>query len=303
MNDPKLGGRAAQQPLAHEEVRKQDVTKVVRFAHMSTGRPFSRNLVARPESVNRGWAWGDGQGRGVRVCIIDSGVDRSIESLGLVNCFTVQESGAQTAVRPDEAGDVAGHGSACAFILKRMAPLVSITSVRVLGAGLKCSSEVLLAALRWAVDARFDVINLSLSTTRTMFKQDFHDLVDEADFQGMSIVASAHNRPVQSYPWTFGSVFSVGAHVVSNPEWLEVNDQPPVEFFGAGVRVAIPRAGTIGYGSGNSFATPHVAAMVARIHGRHPHLPNGEVKHVLRCVADNLAGESAVGRNHEASGS
>lgn len=278
-------------PTAHPEARK-----VVRFAHMSAGRPLGRDRVATPDSIDRDLAWGDGLGRGVRVCVIDSGVDRSVESLEHVDCFAAAGTNGEPEICPDLAGDLAGHGSACAFILKRMAPQADVTSVRVLGAGLKCSSEVLLAALRWAVDAQFSVINLSLSTTRSMFKQDFHDLVDEADFKNISIVASAHNRPVQSYPWAFGSVFSVGAHAVSNPEWLEVNDQPPVEFFGAGVRVMIPRATQFVYGSGNSYATPHVAGMVTRIRGHYPRLPNGEVKHILRCVADNLANEPATGR-------
>ena len=38
-----------------------------------------------------------------------------------------------------------------------------------------------------------------------------HELADSAYFGGTVLVASAHNMPVESYPWRFSSVISVGS--------------------------------------------------------------------------------------------
>ncbi len=50
----------------------------------------------------------------------------------------------------DTEGDVSGHGTACAGIVRRLAPEASISSVRVLGANFKGSGNVLLGGLRYA---------------------------------------------------------------------------------------------------------------------------------------------------------
>ena len=66
----------------------------------------------------------------------------------------------------DLEGDLCGHGTACAGVVRSIAPDAELHSVRVLGAGFTGSGRVLLAGLRWAVDQGFDVINMSLSTTK-----------------------------------------------------------------------------------------------------------------------------------------
>ena len=57
----------------------------------------------------------------------------------------------------DTEGDLCGHGTACAGIVRSLAPDCEIISVRVLGAGFTGSGGVLLAGLRWAVEQGFDV--------------------------------------------------------------------------------------------------------------------------------------------------
>ena len=55
---------------------------------------------------------------------------------------------------------------------------------------------------------------------------------------------------------------------------------------GLDVEVAWSDGSTI-VASGNSFATPHVAGLIARILGKHPHLTPFQVKAVLHAVSDN----------------
>jgi hypothetical protein len=67
------------------------------------------------------------------------------------------------------------------------------------------------------------------------------------------------------------------------------NPSPPVEFFGRGMDVEVAWAGgaTI-RASGNSFATPHVVGMCARILAKHPALTPFELKTVLHLTAANV---------------
>src|SRR5919204_9157 len=194
-----------------------------------------------PEQVTRDWAWGGSTGEGVRVCILDSGVEAGHPLVGeLEGAVAIKRGeGDQTIVEEDTEGDLCGHGTGCAGIVRSLAPECSLFSVRVLGAGFKGSGTILLGGLRWAVEQGFDVINMSLSTTKQQIATFLHELADTAYFRRTVLVASAHNMPVESYPWRFSSVISVGSHEESDPRTFFYNPSPPVEFFARGVGVEI----------------------------------------------------------------
>ena len=150
---------------------------------------------------------------------------------------------------------------------------------------------ILLAGLRYAIEQGFDVINMSLSTTKKPFASVLHELADSAYFKRTVLVASAHNMPVESYPWRFSSVISVGSHEEPDPLAFFYNPSPPVEFFGRGVNVEVPWSGgrTLKV-SGNSFATPHLSAICALILAKHPELTPFQLKSVLYLTATNVSG-------------
>lgn len=239
-------------------------------------------------------AWSDG--RGVRVCVVDTGVECGHPSVGAVQgsyevapapdgTLRVIDSGPL----PDGAGDGCGHGTACAGIVRRVAPECELYSVRVLGEGFTGSGEALLTGLRWAVDQGFDVVNLSLSTTRPKFLETLRSLADQAFFTGTTLVASAHNTPVESFPWRFSSVISVGTHREDDSGLFLYNPAPPVEFFAPGQNVQVAWTGgrTIRT-TGNSFATPFISGMCARLLGTRPKLTPFQIKHALYLSAANV---------------
>jgi subtilisin len=246
-----------------------------------------------PERVTRDWAWGGSTGKGVRVCILDSGVERDHPLVGELggSVAVVKTETGEIDFTDDAEGDLCGHGTACAGIVRSIAPGAELFSVRVLGAGFKGSGPVLLGGLRWAIEQGFDVINMSLSTTRRQFAELLHELADSAYFRRTVLVASAHNMPVESYPWRFSSVISVGSHEEQDPLTYFYNPSPPVEFFarGVGVEIAWLGGGTI-RSSGNSFATPHVAGICALVMAKHPELTPFQLKSVLYLTADNVGG-------------
>jgi len=247
-----------------------------------------------PERVTREWALGGATGRSIRVCILDSGVDATHPLVGELETAVVISLGADDEViaSEDEEGDLSGHGTACAGIVRALAPEASISSVRVLGSSSTGSGAVLLGGLRYAVEQGFDVINMSLSTTKKPFAGVLHELADSAYFKRAVLVASAHNMPVESYPWRFSSVVSVGSHEDPDPLAFFYNPNPPVEFFGRGVNVVVPWIGgrTL-KASGNSFATPHLSGICALILSKHPELTPFQLKSVLYLTATNVGGD------------
>lgn len=257
---------------------------------LRAGRPEDVAIEADGQPAPPSWAWGGARGRGVRVCVVDSGVEADHPMVGPVQSSwrVVQEEQGCTVV-PTEASDACGHGTACAGIVRRTAPECEIHSVRVLGERFSGTGDMMLTGLRWAVRQNFDVINLSLSTTRTRFAEELHSLADEAYFRRTVIVASAHNTPVESFPWRFASVISVGSHQEDDPDLHLYNPAPPVEFFAPGQNVrAAWLGGTSIRTTGNSFATPFVAGLCARILSKHRRMTTFQLKNALYLSAANV---------------
>jgi len=220
-----------------------------------------------PERVTRDWAWGRSTGKGVRVCVLDSGIELDHPLVGTVQRSVAVVKGVDddVEVTDDEQGDLCGHGTACAGIIRAIAPDCELTSVRVLGAGYTGSAKVMLAGLAWAIDLAY--------------------------FRRTMLVASAHNMPVESFPWRFASVISVGSHELDDPVAFFANPSPPVEFFARGLDLDVAwLGGETLRATGNSFATPHIAAICALILSAHPDLTPFELKSVLRLTATNVHG-------------
>jgi subtilisin len=281
--------------MAQPEKEPEEHAPVIRPAwSLPAGEEGKISLpVEWPGEVTRDWAWGESTGEGVRVCILDSGIEAGHELVGEVEQSVAVTIGAdgETHVEEDEEGDLCGHGTACAGIVRSLAPDSRLFSVRVLGAGFTGSGDVLLAGLRWAVEQGFDVVNMSLSTTKRQFAGILHELTDRAYFRRTVLVASAHNMPVESYPWRFSSVISVGSHEEPDPLAFYYNPDPPVEFFARGVdvEVAWTSGGRIRC-TGNSFATPHMSGLCALVLGKHRDLTPFQLKSVLYLTSTNVGG-------------
>jgi subtilisin family serine protease len=99
--------------------------------------------------------------------------------------------------------------------------------------------------------------------------------------------------PVESFPWRFASVVSVGSHEETDPLAYYYNPEPPVEFFGRGLEVEVAwPGGTTIRATGNSFATPHIAGVCALVLGKHPELTPFQLKSVLHETATNAEGST-----------
>lgn len=246
------------------------------------------------DDLSPDWAFGNADGSGVRVAVIDSGIDADHPLLhSCVNEangieFAVGSDGEVHAVEGPHS-DVFGHGTACAGIIHALAPAAEITSVKVLGPGLTGKVAAFHAGLAWAVENEFDVINLSLGTRKRDWALAFHEVCDQAYFSGSFIVTAANNVQRVSFPSLYSSVTSVACNTSDDPLRFHFNPEPPTEFLARGIDVEVPwldHDTTVT--TGNSFAAPHIAGLATLIRSKHPDLRPFQVKTVLWATAANV---------------
>ncbi len=250
------------------------------------------------DNIKADWAWGGSTGKGVKVAVIDSGIDANHPAVGGVQGYVEITEDPETDGKliyntaPHE--DSYGHGTACAGIIRALAPDCELYSVKVLGAGLSGRGVIFAAGLKWALDNEMHVCNLSLGTTKKDFFATFHELADRAYFRNIMLVTAANNMPIPSFPSMYASVFSVASHSLQDPDVFYYNPEPPVEFgaFGTGVRV--PWAGGEWItATGNSFAAPHITGIITKIIANHPYLTIFQMKAILRALSHNVVRQTA----------
>jgi len=253
-----------------------------------------RNSIDLWAAIRPDTTWQGCTGRGVRVAIVDSGVDTEHPDLkGKIrgSVEAVAEDG-KINFHPSTSGDQAGHGTACAGIITKLAPDVELYSVKVLGPNASGSGDMFLVGLDYAIKQKFQVINLSLGTTKREYFGPLHDLLDRAYHAGCIVVAAANNLPYPSYPSIFSSsLVSVVKRTGGDPFNFGYRYGQVIELVAPGVQVETTWPGG-GYRqlTGNSFACPYIVGIIALIMEAYPNLTPFQVKTILYTLAR---------RNHE----
>lgn len=249
-----------------------------------------------PEAI-----WKGRTGLGVKVAIVDSGIDTNHPALkGKVkeSVEAVIENGKVT-FKPSSSGDAAGHGTACAGIVTEIAPDAELYSIKVLGANASGSGEMFVAGLDYAVRQRMHVINLSLGTTKPDYYKPLNDLLHRAYHAGCIVVAAANNLPQPSYPSILtSSLVSVVKREGGDPFNFGYRYGNVIELVAPGVQVrTIWPGGGYRQLTGNSFACPCIAGIVALIREAYPSLTPFQVKTILYAIAqrNQLKSEQEAG--------
>ncbi|RLB51319.1 MAG: alkaline protease [Deltaproteobacteria bacterium] len=238
-------------------------------------------------------------GAGVRVAVIDSGVDPSHPwfAEASLSHLRLERHGKAFRVVEDEGGDQSGHGTACAGIIHRMVPAATIVSLRALGPDGRCSRGALITALQHCVRERFGVVNLSLGIDipRKMPLKvadhlpilSLYELADVANTLGVVLVASGPNvAQFRTYPGRFKALIGVGRGNFAELSTLRSARTQDHELLAPGTDVVAP---ALGGGerrwTGTSFACPFVTGHVARILAARSGLPIEAVKASLHAIA------------------
>ena len=80
-----------------------------------------------------------GTGKGVRIAVIDSGIEidhPALQGIKLLDDLHIVDAGVQIEVRPGDGTDIYGHATAVAGVIRRIAPDAELGSFRVLGENL-----------------------------------------------------------------------------------------------------------------------------------------------------------------------
>jgi subtilisin family serine protease len=249
-------------------------------------------------AIREDTSWERCTGRGVRVAIVDSGIDTEHPDLkGKVrdSVEAVAEDG-KINFHPSTSGDQAGHGTACAGIITSIAPNAELYSVKVLGPNASGSGDMFLVGLDYAIKQKFQVINLSLGTTKRDYFGPLHDLLDRAYHGGCIVVAAANNLPYPSYPSIFSSsIVSVVKRSGGDPFNFGYRYGHVIELVAPGVEVKTTWPGG-GYRqlTGNSFACPCIVGIIALLMEAYPNLTPFQVKTILYTIAKRNQEKSAA---------
>jgi hypothetical protein len=232
-------------------------------------------------------------GEGVRVALLDSGVERAL----LEEKFRARgqeihpiEGGVFTADRPDplpyDGRQSTPHGTTVADILLTVAPRVRVYSADVFGPRGSTEVEVILRALQYVIDVeKCKVVNLSLGVPEQRLpqpqrRQQLQRAVEDAYFKDVLVFAAAHNdHPLtRSYPAAFAPpLISVDKHLFADPLEFAYELRGQVEFLAHGRGYLGPFAGE----PATSWAAPHLAGIAARLLSLRPGLKPFEVKTLL----------------------
>lgn len=253
--------------------------------------PYSVRLVQSAMSETMDWglkfggiaeAWQQTKGEGVRVAVLDTGIDASHPDLAGCIAAMADFSGSVRGTR-----DVQGHGTHCAGIIGARQNTVGVVGVapecrllcgKVLGDDGSGSSDSVAAGIDWATASGADVISMSLGSPQP--SQDIARALERAVSAGKFVVCAAGNdgRPDSvDYPAAWDNLAVAVAAV--GPGGILANFSsrgPQVDIAAPGVDILSTWPGG-GYAklSGTSMATPFVAGVVALLVSRHRQLGAG----------------------------
>ncbi len=228
-------------------------------------------------------------GQGVRIAILDSGVDTThpaLAGLQLADDVAFARDGAFLKAIPGD-GDAIGHGTAVAWIVRQVAPAAELGSFRVLDGDLRSRSTVVWEAAREALRRGYHLLNCSFGCPgEARLVMPFKEWTDEAYLARAHVVAACSNDAAANREWPgwFPSVITVNAAAMEEDGWRH---QPVgmVEFAAPGQDVLVPWQGGWKRVTGSSFAAPRVAGWLARLLSAQPDLSVEEAKELLRRLA------------------
>ncbi len=266
-----------------------------------------------PEHIEKAWispaearsGMLEGTGLGVRIALIDSGVEvghPGLNGLELADDIAVNAVGLGLEVDSGGGHDVFGHGTAVAGILHEVAPEAEIGSFRALDAQNHSRSFVIAECARLAMERGYHIINCSFGCKgHPKFIMEFKKWVDQAHLDGVHVVAACSNRDfsIPEWPAYFTSVIGVNM-AATDDDFFFYRPGAMVEFAARGERLRVPwRGGSWKVETGSSFAAPRVAAHLARMLSTNPGIPPLLVKPLLHAIAKPWTGKIAAHNERE----
>jgi subtilisin len=252
--------------------------------------------------VNAPAAWDYTTGQGVKVAVIDTGIDFNHPDLA------PNYKGGYNAVDPAAAPlDDQGHGTHVAGTIAAVkdnngvvgvAPVVDLYGVKVLDKNGSGQYSWIIAGIEWAVENRMQVINMSLGGGSG--NEALRLVMIKAGEAGVTVVCAAGNDsgPV-NYPAKYPQAIAVSASDSGDKIASFSSRGAEIAVIAPGVAINSTRKGG-GYTklSGTSMASPHVAGLAAIAIGAGANSPD-QVRAAFKAAAKPLPG---LGPNEQGAG-
>lgn len=257
------------------------------------GRPWALQRVLLDE------LWKQSTGKGVRVAVIDTGVDVKNEQLKSAVDTKAGHNFLPKNLKTDDGmkiergkengtTDTVGHGTKVAGIIAArkakgtgfsgLAPGATIIPIQQNDAEGHGTTETLALAIRYAVEkADADIINISQDTANAVKPSAaLRQSVDYALAQNIVVVASAGNDGLggnvkETYPASFDGVLAVASSDRNNERaaFSQSGDFVGIAAPGVDMVSTVPGGGHCA-DNGTSFSAPYVAGVAALIKAKHP---------------------------------
>ncbi|MGW2720330.1 type VII secretion-associated serine protease mycosin [Streptomyces sp. NPDC001492] len=297
-------------PVATASVPAADTADQCTFPGKTyEGRPWALQRVLLDE------LWKQSTGEGVRVAVIDTGVD--VKNRQLAPAVDVKsgrnflqkdlkDDNGNKIERGSEQGttDTVGHGTKVAGIIAArpakgtgfvgLAPKATIIPIQQNDAEGHGDTETLAAAIDYAANvARANVINISQDTVNPIkATSTLKHAVDNALARNIVIVASAGNDGLdgnvkKTYPASYDGVLAVAASDRNNERAAFSQSGEFVDVAAPGVDMVstVPGGGHCA-DNGTSFSAPYVAGVAALIKAKHPRWAQKQITAQIMQTAD-----------------
>jgi minor extracellular protease Epr len=247
-------------------------------------------------------AWAAGlTGAGVKVGMIDGGIDITHPDLHVVGGQSFQLENNVASNYNDDVASCDGHGTHTAGTVAALqngqgvvgvAPGVSLYALKVLeddGSGCIAWLSSQINALQWAVTNHLDVVSISIGNSAS---STYDYAVAAAVAAGVNVVAASGNNnggaivtPAASPGAIAVAALNAGNTVAS---YSNAGPQMWVAAPGTNIESTLP-GGNYGTMSGTSMATPHVTGVVALLKQAHPTWTPAQIRAQLESSATDLS--------------
>ncbi len=245
-------------------------------------------------------AWATSRGKGVKLVVIDTGIDMTHPELS-----GILKGGWNAISTAATFNDDNGHGTHCAGTIAAkdddqgvvgVAPQIDLYGVKVLDENGSGTFDDVIAGMLWAVENKMEVASMSLGASQG--NQALADAVEAMRKGGVILIAAAGNSGSSvGYPAAYPGAIAIAASDSKDKLASFSSRGPSVAVIAPGVAVKSTYMGG-GYDtlSGTSMATPHVAGLTALYVATHKGATPEQARAALQAASTKLVGVPDIGQ-------
>jgi subtilisin len=245
-------------------------------------------------------AWATSRGKGVKVVVIDTGIDMTHPEL-----VGILKGGWNAISTAATFNDDNGHGSHVSGTIAAkddgqgvvgVAPQVDLYGVKVLDANGSGTFDDVIAGMLWAVENKMEVANMSLGANSG--NQALADAVEAMRKGGVILIAAAGNSGGSvGYPAAYPGAIAIAASDSRDKLASFSSRGPSVAVIAPGVGVkSTYMGGAYDTLSGTSMATPHVVGLTALYVATHKGATPEMARAALKAASTKLPGIPDIGQ-------